>query len=1102
MGPEIMKENTLLYTDDLTGVYNRRYLHRLKHEIIPGLSLNNTVFSLVITDIDHFKEINDTYGHLKGDEAIKHYAEFLKKNLRKEDVIIRYGGDEFVIIQKNLSKEDAYLVWERLIEKLRNHPLGEIQLSISAGIAFYPEDSTSFDRLFAIADNRLYAAKRSGRGRVGRERLKTISLPPPKFVDRRNEVELLKKGIEDKKIVLIKGEAGIGKTRIIKEVLSTLKNKNVLWSDCLAFERKIPYYPFREILKYKVSRAGKKFIERLPLSLRVELAKLLPSLSPEEVEQGHLLDSRIDRYRFFEGVFQSLSGVTEDTLIVIDNIQWIDNESIEVLRYIIRKKPGNLHFIFAMRSEETSIEIEQFLSELTRDNLVYVVEMHPLKDTYVKELVNTIIGDSLKELEDYIMERCAGNPFYVEETIKALYDEGFLKVKANEWVFSHPGKDILPRGVDDVVRRKFYTLREETQNLLKVLSVAGKGYIELLIKLTGIPEGQLFDILEEGIKTGLIVEDEDGEYVRFKSELIRNSIYTREISNIKKRRLHRVIAEWISQNTEEGNEEELAFHYYMAKEKSKLIKYAEKAGDKAFSMYANRDAIIYYSWAKEGLESDSDLMDSLEYTKILLKISKVYEHIGEAKKARELLEKALSIFKEPDSEGILVEIYKVYASVLWTLGEKDKTFEIIKEGLKMARELNLKKGEILLTADLATYYQFAGDYEKALTHYSRSLEMAKEAGESHLTGTIMINLAGLYYYMGKLELSLETFNRAKKIIKNKKQLMDVYLNSAVVLDASGKFQEAIKNSQRALDLAQEIGDKQAEGLILNNIGAMYLALGEFERAEEFILKSMKIHTHIMNTEKLGFNYENLAYLYMAKGNIKLAYDYYKKSYEIAVKNYDKRGEILSLMTMGTIQNILGNFNEAERTLFKVLEESKNLDAPLLVVDTLKAIAHMYFDKGETEKAIGVMEEMEKTIKSNNLEEKLFEFELLQLRKSIEKKEYEYGSKIISELEKQLDIVEAGDAKLSYYLLKTRFLLEWKDTDAALKTLKMVEKLLVKYPDALFRAEFYFLKALALCKRMPERAKELFKKSLEIYEKAGVKTKLNELRRHRDKRCAL
>jgi len=158
--------------DGLTGVFNRKHLEeRLDAEIAYALR-HQTELSLVILDVDHFKKVNDTHGHLAGDAVLKGVAQVLTQGVRTEDVLGRYGGEEFVVVTRGISVAGAHLLAERLrstLEVTRMH-YGEVSLTVtaSAGVASLvcchgrPDKTT----LLAIADARLYKAKQAGRNRV------------------------------------------------------------------------------------------------------------------------------------------------------------------------------------------------------------------------------------------------------------------------------------------------------------------------------------------------------------------------------------------------------------------------------------------------------------------------------------------------------------------------------------------------------------------------------------------------------------------------------------------------------------------------------------------------------------------------------------------------------------------------------------------------------------------------------------------------------------------------------------------------------------------------------------------------------------------------
>jgi diguanylate cyclase (GGDEF)-like protein len=162
-------QNDYLY-DDLTKVYNRRAgLIRLNEEFARARR-NGTTFSIAMVDADYFKKINDTYGHLAGDKILTHIAATLKSGLRECDVVIRYGGEEFLVLLPDTNSKMAALPLDRLRGRLSKNKFAyngsQIPVSVSIGIAACSAHDEEPSQVIHRADTALYAAKRSGRNKV------------------------------------------------------------------------------------------------------------------------------------------------------------------------------------------------------------------------------------------------------------------------------------------------------------------------------------------------------------------------------------------------------------------------------------------------------------------------------------------------------------------------------------------------------------------------------------------------------------------------------------------------------------------------------------------------------------------------------------------------------------------------------------------------------------------------------------------------------------------------------------------------------------------------------------------------------------------------
>ncbi len=158
----------LASTDGLTSLYNYRHFKEVLTMEIRRAERHKTPLSLIMFDIDDFKQYNDRYGHLAGDRVLQSVAALVLTNIRSIDVAARYGGEEFAVILPGTSAENARFVAEKLRRLVENHrfPHDATRITISLGVAAYSEKLATFEALVACADKRLYAAKARGKNMV------------------------------------------------------------------------------------------------------------------------------------------------------------------------------------------------------------------------------------------------------------------------------------------------------------------------------------------------------------------------------------------------------------------------------------------------------------------------------------------------------------------------------------------------------------------------------------------------------------------------------------------------------------------------------------------------------------------------------------------------------------------------------------------------------------------------------------------------------------------------------------------------------------------------------------------------------------------------
>ncbi len=165
-----LRESSL--RDPLTGLSNRRYLQEYTEKLVAGAKRRGTLVGLIMCDLDYFKQVNDSYGHNVGDIVLRETANIIRTSVRESDIVVRFGGEEFLVVLFDIRECEAVNVAEKIRDNVQNArikiPEGVIQKTISLGVSEFPADTNTFWHAIKYADVALYKAKEGGRNRVMR----------------------------------------------------------------------------------------------------------------------------------------------------------------------------------------------------------------------------------------------------------------------------------------------------------------------------------------------------------------------------------------------------------------------------------------------------------------------------------------------------------------------------------------------------------------------------------------------------------------------------------------------------------------------------------------------------------------------------------------------------------------------------------------------------------------------------------------------------------------------------------------------------------------------------------------------------------------------
>jgi diguanylate cyclase (GGDEF)-like protein len=165
----------LALLDSLTGLHNRRYLYEKFEELVNKAIQENVSIACLLIDLDDFKDVNDKYGHLQGDVVLKRTCDIIKDSLKQLDIVVRYGGDEILILLYDVEKENAKKIADKLRKSIESKIIlkydeDTVKMTISVGISFAGQEKLTdlnlMDKLVSEADKSLYKAKSTGKNRI------------------------------------------------------------------------------------------------------------------------------------------------------------------------------------------------------------------------------------------------------------------------------------------------------------------------------------------------------------------------------------------------------------------------------------------------------------------------------------------------------------------------------------------------------------------------------------------------------------------------------------------------------------------------------------------------------------------------------------------------------------------------------------------------------------------------------------------------------------------------------------------------------------------------------------------------------------------------
>ena len=462
---------------------------------------------------------------------------------------------------------------------------------------------------------RLYRLE--GRKRPSRERL-ALGTGPAVLVGREREMDRLRKAARQAEagrgqVVAVVGEAGIGKSRLIREALTVMgETFEVVVAGCESYGSALPFHLWSGVLEDLLDlpelwgeARGEKVVQAVR-DLHPSLLEWLPLLGDlvgvnfPETPVTRSLDAQLRKQRMLDLLLEMLVQRTRNRplLLVLEDLHWSDRASMDGVNHIARSLENlPVFLLLSYRSipREPFMDLEHFTSlhlrelsvEEARQLLFHLLEGAPVP----------------RALEELILARAQGNPFYVEELTRVLVERGILRKVRGRWKLQRGRYLVLPDTVEGVILGRMDALDLAHREVLQHASVLGTEFERFL--LDGIvPHPEHLDAILPGLRDLEFLHL--GEPLRFKHALIRDVAYG-TLSFARRRDLHRKVAVFLENTLSDRLQDlevlgMLSHHWFFAEDYEKALRYSFEAGERAREAYANHEAIAFYTRAIESFE--------------------------------------------------------------------------------------------------------------------------------------------------------------------------------------------------------------------------------------------------------------------------------------------------------------------------------------------------------------------------------------------------------------------------------------------------------------------------------------------------------------------
>ena len=708
----------------------------------------------------------------------------------------------------------------------------------------------------------------------------------PPFTGRADEIRRLAALRDAHQLVLVEGEAGMGKTRLIETYIAQVQINPgdtvvplVLVGRARQLESRLPYQPLIEAFRTLLSTPTWTQLRQrinLPTLWWQEIARLLPEVV--DAAPGAAPSRSPDESRLWEGVFQLLAALSQQQplMLFIDDLQWSAAATLGLLAYLVRQAGAAtlpITFLAASRPPQPSSEVALLVQALLREERLAQIRLERLEADAVMALARWLSPNYGYPLGNWLYRASEGIPFVLAELVRFIRDEKILLPDGLVNLNLLPTTPVVPPTVYTLIQSRLIALSDAARRVLDAAVAIGREFeFEIVARVAALSDAATLDALDE-LRQARLISVVDQRRFAFDHSLTMEVAY-QEVGELRHRLLHRrvaVVLESIHQDHLDEAAGLIAEHYAEGDQPELAAKYARRAGQRAVRLAAWRAAIGFFRQALAATPAS-------EQPELLVALGNAQLHAGELAAAEETLHAALQLPPTQRQTNIL-------RAVLRGLGEA----QILQARYPAVMELAQSYANHIDPSIRATAQFMWGaslsleglDLDEAARHLATSQEESRAAGVSDVQmAQIDFELGNIAAQQGRLPEAIAHYERTLALSRPDKSTerdLDEALRSQILAHNNIAYHlhllgdpRASSYIKKALVMAQEKGVLSVLAYLLSTKGEIALAQEEFTEAESAFTQALAHAQRLSQPERVAGITANLGLLAIARGQNELA----------------------------------------------------------------------------------------------------------------------------------------------------------------------------------------------------------------------------------------